>query len=590
MAFNKEKGKSNKSILQEAINVIHDNNPVLNAKDSNAYTNKIVDIMTFCNDPRYLDLAGAKNNFRLWTSQRAILKCFYSGTMGNETSSLSEEEWKWLIDNAEDEEIDGVLYEKNVDEVIKKMEKRAVEGFTFKELHLVLGRRSSKTVLASIISAYEIYKLLTIGDGDPHAFYGLPYGEEIAVINVALSQEQAGRLFTQVEARVRNSPFFAKRIANATTKELRFYTNRDLKDKEGGEANIKVNGSVFILCGHSNPDTLRGHNVITLLFDELAFYDETGKVSGKYFYETLAPSLSKFKPFGHQRVVAISSPAGERGIFFDLFKQAKTTDEMLSFQLPTWKVNPELTYKSLESDRKRNPETFMTEYGAQWTRGGAYGTFFPPDLIDRIIRVDLTPHTKPKPGVNYYLHIDPASNGNRYVAVMVAKEYYASNLGRRRIRVYLANTWVWEALPGIGVQFHTVDKEVIQICSIFHPLAVGYDQYNSMHSLQLLRSHGINCIQTAYNRGYKNKIYQNLLDMMSYEPKPELYIYNEPRLILEMKCLKKRPTLRGISLVTDKFGEVKTDDIVDCLAGATAMASENIRAPLPTAVLVRTNF
>jgi hypothetical protein len=57
-----------------------------------------------------------------------------------------------------------------------------------------------------------------------------------------------------------------------------------------------------------------------------------------------------------------------------------------------------------------------------------------------------------------------------------------------------------------------------------------------------------------------------------------------------MKALKYRPTMRGISLVTDKHGEIKTDDVVDCLAGATAMASESVHAALPLPVLVYTGM
>ncbi|GAG80471.1 unnamed protein product, partial [marine sediment metagenome] len=105
------------------------------------------------------------------------------------------------------------------------------DKFTFRELCLVLGRRGSKTILASVITAYEIYKLLVIGGGDPHKFYGLPYDDEIAIINVALSQEQSGRLFGQVQARIRNSPFFKGRISKETTKEIRFYTDKDLEKK-----------------------------------------------------------------------------------------------------------------------------------------------------------------------------------------------------------------------------------------------------------------------------------------------------------------------------------------------------------------------
>jgi len=511
------------------------------------------------------------------------------GTRGNENLTLSKDEWEWLYENENDEEREGMVYEKNIKDVIRKlmgMEKDARGGLkTFRELHLVLGRRSSKTVMASIISSYEAYKLLVIGDGNPHAFYGLPEDDEIAIINVALSQNQAGRLFYQVQARIRNSPFFTKRVAKGTTSEIRLYTDKDLEKKDKNPK-LEVPGSVLILCGHSNPDTLAGYSAILILFDELAFYDETGKVTGSYFYDRLKPSTAKFVPFGEGRLVEISSPNTTNGIFYEIYKSSKENDSILSFQLPTWCVNPDITYDGLEVDRKRNPERFAIEFGAQWAKGGIYGNYFEDGLVERIIRTDIAPITRPVPGWSYYLHIDPAKNGNRYVALLVGKQFYTNQRGKRRVKVRLANIWVWDPKAGLGLIFNEIDKEVIRICGVFHPMVVTYDQFNSVHSLQLLRSHGINAKQTSYNRAFKNKIYQNLKDMMAYQPHPEIEIYDDARLILEIKALKFRPTARGISLVVDKHGEVNTDDIVDCLAGASAMASDAIHMALPAPVTV----
>ena len=568
--------------LMDAINEIEQNHP-----DFAQESKQIVDIMTFCDDPRYLNLPG--NNFYLWVSQRTILKSFYMGTRGNENLTLSKEEWEWLYSNEQDADIDGMVYEKNIKDVIRKLlalEKGTDQQVkTFRELHLVLGRRSSKTVMASVISSYEAYKLMVIGDGNPHKFYGLPEDDEIAIINVALSQNQAGRLFYQVQSRIRNSPFFANRVAKGTTSEIRLYTDKDL-EKKAKNPKLDVPGSILILCGHSNPDTLAGYSAILILFDELAFYDETGKVTGSYFYDRLKPSTAKFVPFGEGRLVEISSPNTTSGIFYDIYKSSKENDSILSFQLPTWCVNPDITYESLEVDRKRNPERFAIEFGAQWAKGGIYGNYFEDGLVERCVRTDIGPISRPEPGWSYYLHIDPAKNGNRYVALMVGKQFYTNHMGQRRIKVRLANMWVWDPQVGLGLMFNEIDKEVIKICGVFHPMAVTYDQFNSVHSLQLLRSHGINAIQTSYNRAFKNKIYQNLKDMMSYQPKAEIELYDDTRLLLEMKALKYRPTARGISLVVDKHGEVNTDDIIDCLAGASAMAAESLRMSLPAPVVV----
>ena len=172
----------------------------------------------------------------------------------------------------------------------------------------------------------------------------------------------------------------------------------------------------------------------------------------------------------------------------------------------------------------------MIEYGSQWANGGSFGTYFDEGQIDRCIRGDLMPHSRALPGFNYYMHIDPAKKGNNYVAVLVAKERYVTNLGKKRNRVFLAGIWVWKPVPGIGIIFSEIDKEIIKICSVFRPVSVTYDDYHSMHSLQLLKSHGINCTQLSYNRNIKQKIYQNLRDIMSYQPNPEFYLYEDGRM------------------------------------------------------------
>ena len=302
-----------KNTLLEAINEIQRDNPDLKEGGQEGIT----DIMTFCNGKKYLDLPGSR--LKLYLSQKVILKAFYMGTRGNENLKLSQEEWEWLYKNENNEDRDGVVYEKNIKEVIEKLLRKEKEGFKFNELHLVLGRRGTKTLMASIISAYEVYKLLVINNGDPHGFYGLPDDDEITVINVALSQQQAGRLFGQIQARLRNAPFFKGRVSKETTSEIRLFTNKDLEKRKRGTV-LSVPGSIMILCGHSNPDTLRGYNAILILFDELAHYDEGGKVTGKKFYDALKPSLSQFFGHGDGRLVEISSPNMMDGIFYDIFK------------------------------------------------------------------------------------------------------------------------------------------------------------------------------------------------------------------------------------------------------------------------------
>ena len=463
---------------------------------------------------------------------------------------------------------------------------------------------SHNTFLASIITAYEAYKLLVINNGNPHKYYNLPEDDEIAIINVALSQKQAGRLFGQVQARIRNSPFFSNRVAKETADTIRLYTDRDLQKRKDG-SNLSIPGSVLLLCGHSNPDSLAGYSAILILFDEIAFYDETGKVTGKYFVNRLKPSLSKFYKYKAGKVVMISSPNIKNGAFYDAFMEATSSDEKisnscLSFQMPTWDINLDVPYDEpeLAKERNANPEMFTVEYGAQWAEGGAYGNYFEEGAIDRCIMagsaLNLERHRRPKPATNYYMHVDPAKKSNNYAAVLVAKNRYVNAQGQKRTRCSLAGCWVWRPTPGLGLLFDEIDLEVIKICSIFHPMSVTYDDYHSVHSVQRLRGHGINCRQISFNDRIKCKVYQNLRNMMLYQPEPELLLYDDSPetnlLVSELKGLKFKKTKRGYTILPDKHGDITTDDLSDCLAGACSAANEGLRMALPSPTVVRTGW
>lgn len=592
-----KKEEARNAPLFDAIRRIEQENPELVHQDDRY---KIVDIMDFCNNPKFLDIPG--NGLQLFPGQSVILKAFYKGTLGNKNLQLSQEEWEWLYEREGDIEIDGVVYERNMRDVIRKLHQKEKdeEYKPFTQLVLVLGRRGTKTFMASIITAYEAYKLLIVNNGDPHRYYNLPNDDEIAIINVALSQKQAGRLFGQVQSRLRNSPFFENRIAKETSDTIRLYTDRDLEKKSKG-TNLSIQGSILLLCGHSNPDSLAGYSAILLLFDEIAFYDETGKVTGKYFVNRLKPSLSKFYKYRAGKVVMISSPNAKNGAFYDAFTDATSSDKSihescLSFQMPTWDINLDVSYDEpeLTKERNANPEMFKIEFGAQWSEGNTYGNYFEEDAIDRIVRLDIGPHERPLPKFNYYIHVDPAKKSNNYAAVMVGKERYLTPHGKKRNRCVLAGLWVWKPSPRLGLLFEEVDKYLIKICQKFHPISVSYDDYHSVHSVQRLRSHGINCTQIPFNDRVKCKVYQNLRNMMLYQPEPEILLYDNSAetnlLISEMKELKFKKLKRGISILPDKHGDIGLDDLSDCLAGACSAANEGLRMALPTPTVVRTGW
>ena len=301
----------------------------------------IVDIVTFCNSPDYLDLPSSGLN--LYTSQRVILKSFYAGSRGNENLSLDEEEKKWLCANCE------------VHEMSQTINKIAKQRLPFKELCVVAGRRGSKDTLSFIIAIYELYKLIVVNGGNPHGFYRVDLGEEISVSIVTTSMRNNDAFFGRLKKTIKNAPFFKRLVFQITGTKLSMATS--------------CGGKVCVECGHSNPDFLRGTHAVCVVFNELGYYDnKCGKVTGTEFYEALRPSIDYFEAKGDGRMVEISSSAPKNGKLYEVFNNSKSDDSILSFRLPTWVLNPEVSYNSpvLEEVKRRSPAMFAVEFGAEW--------------------------------------------------------------------------------------------------------------------------------------------------------------------------------------------------------------------------------
>lgn len=539
----------------------------------------IVDILTFCNSPRYLNLP--EEGFHLYRGQAAILKIYYFGSLGNENVILTDDDWAWLN-------------EKGQDNVIQRLRAKTdgvnpgeAHNFIFKELHLAFGRRASKTILTSIIVAYEAYKLIKLGD--PYAYYSIPRGEEIAIINVANSQNQANRLFAQIKERIRQAPFFRGRIdGEATASMVRLYTDVDIQRKNDPNTNIAVDGSIVLVCGHSNPDTLRGYSAAAIMFDEFAFYDENPKISGKAFYNALKPSIAKFDKKGDGRLVEISSVNGMSGIFYDIWRDGQSEDpafrDILSFRLATWDINDDLKYDGdfLTKARVQDPDAFNVEFGSMWSTSGVNKKYFSRDLIENCVKTHMFMQSKADPRYKYYAHIDPASSKDAYTLVIVYRVPYVTLRGDKRFRICMAHHQVWK--PGVmGLDFKDIDDQVFRICRAFRTVSVTYDVWNSVHSVEYLRRKGMYANRLQFSRGNKQLFYQNLEDLMNRD---ELWLYYEETIFGELINLKYKPSMRGISIDKDERSDTPTDDYADCLAGAAWMAiGREKKGSLPSTVV-----
>ena len=249
-----------------------------------------------------------------------------------------------------------------------------------RELVLSIGRRSGKTFLASVISAYETYKLLL--KGDPQSYYGLPKANPIQIISVATDKDQAALLYQEVSGHYQNCGFFNPYTANATLTYAKFQTPKDIErygrfcDDPTAKATIKITFKSCIAKG------LRGTGVLVVILDEMAHFTDEGQSSADAVYKAITPATAAFtpknpkdsrQPIGpvQSRIIAISSPMGRQGKFYKLFQQgmkgATLSPDMLCIQAPTWEVNPTIAADFLEAEYVKDATAFFTEYGGYFT-------------------------------------------------------------------------------------------------------------------------------------------------------------------------------------------------------------------------------
>ncbi len=222
---------------------------------------------------------------------------------------------------------------------------------------LACGRRGGKSLMSAVWACYDA----CIHDLRKHQRPGEPR----YVLLVAGSLTQARALFRTVLDMFK-APMLAPMVLGEPTQdEIRL-----------------VNGAILRVVPCSDRTT-RGLPASTVILEELASYtDTTGHQSGEAVYRALAPSVAQFK--GEGRIITLSSPRGQRGVFYRLFQQAATRNDGYALHCPTWELNPDIDRSFLERERERDPELFAQEYEASFTAIG--GSFIPSIKLEEATR------------------------------------------------------------------------------------------------------------------------------------------------------------------------------------------------------------
>jgi intein/homing endonuclease len=472
---------------------------------------------------------------------------------------------------------------------------------------------SGKDFLTSIIALYEAMKLLECPTGSPFIYYGLASGNPIYILTIATSGDQAHILFNEMKARIHTSEYFRSKVGKIEIDKMWLLTPEDRKHNkklvESGQDNIQTPGSVVIMSGHSNSESLLGKRIFALLLDEVASFKSAtaSSSSGDRIYSALAPATSDFKipgktylneqgkelPFYDSKIISISSPRSEEGILYKLYREAPDSPSRLAFKLPTWKVNLQFDEDSLRSEFKFiNDTEFAMEFGAEFS-GTAGEKFIPNKYVDEAVdlgrKMLLTQKMHGYPGQVYFAHLDPATRSHNYALVILHIEERIRATERNglhvkeKIKLFVVDHLkFWQPTVDDSIKINDVDQYIIRLARLFRFAMVSFDDFNSTASMQKIRAKGIPTRITSFRKQYKIKIYDTLEQLLINHQLVLPYKGDcATQLTGELKCLKRIYTPIGFKIKPDPESNFPTDDMVDALAGAIGSSSESVYTGYP---------
>ena len=387
-------------------------------------------------------------------------------------------------------------------------------GNPYTECILLIGMRSGKTTVASIMATYEAFQLLNMEN--PITYYGLPKGSEIFIFNVAVSEQQArDTVFAHIKARIDSSEW---------------WQNRDVVEHYNEFIFPVSDGKVVIRCGHSNSASLAGKTTKCGIIDEIArFKDTGGKSSAQIVYETIRRSTRTFNTPTHPHdghVISISSPMYQDDYQMQLYNYGKKSDLVYTMRCPTWEFNPNITFESLEDEFERNPESAWRDYGAipsaalelyirepHRVRAAVNINYVDPfRREDGILHMDW----KGNPQLTYYLGGDPAVKNDCFGLSLIHREGNA-----------IINDWAFRFEPEKkSSDIREIDATelrefVLSVAKVCNLGGAVFDTWQYPETVQLLRAEIGNVMQHTVDKAtydlLKEGIYDGRVLLAGYE-------------------------------------------------------------------------
>ena len=539
----------------------------------------VKDILTFLEEPWGLNLN--ENTQPLLPGQRFILKLYYKIPLDtkNKTMVVRDKFNERVLYNFTEQEYLNYLYQEG------RCNIKYIDDKPRNELVLVIGRRGTKSTIATWIAAYETYKLLKVYHPQKH--YKLLPDSEIHLTMLATSEDQANLLFHQVLGYFAQSTFFHRYMNRPTSDRVSIRSRRDLeKYGEEGKASIVVKSSPCSARG------VRGASNILAIMDEQAhFVDDKGasNKSDKAVYDALTPSIAQFGNDG--KIVNISSPLNKTGILWDLYTQALDgAENILLIKAPSWEINTTLSSSYLRGRYNLDPIAYDCEFGGNFSE--RIKAWMPEDYLKRVIVPNLTKKTKGEVRVPHFIGLDIGFKGDGTAIAICHVESEEQENGEFIDKIEL--DYVESRAAGEPpyedydiLDFELVSDWIKDVCQNFHIVEGLLDQHNGQLVCQNLAKKGMGQFEMIYHtRQFNSKLYQNFM-MLTIDKKLRLYgdemgPHTNPDYIEELLQLQVKQYSKNIISVEAPKLKGHHDDKSDAIMRAVWLASQAISEGMVT--------
>jgi phage terminase large subunit-like protein len=534
-------------------------------------TDEVVDIIVFAEATWGLGV-------NLLPTQKFVLKCFYGMELDDKDEyipvpNLTNER---ILYNFTELGFLNWLYEEG------RCNTNVVTGVPFQELILSVGRRGTKSSMASYISNYELYKL--VKRGDPAHYYGFQPGAQVYILNVAPTDDQAGIVFDMIQNQAMECPYMRDRSLHNTMTYFDIQTDADMKMR-----GRKPKASIISLAGGCSSNALRGRNAIVVVMDEMAFFlDNAGRFSGTEVYKALTPSVASFGSDG--KIICISSPYAKYGAFYERFNESfQETDITLTFKMYSSMANHKVGTAILKAAKRRDRTAFMCEYGGEFS-DAVTAWIDDEDEFRRCISPKPA-QGKGAPDIKYFMGIDLGFKNDGAAVAIVHRDIKTG-------KIYLdyADVWfsgasdVWDFDDSIyGGCRKYAHQDLLKMADIvgeikdlvrWFPLKAGvFDQSNGYALAELLKAKGLKQIGMENLTDKKNHQIYELTKRMYAEQL--LVLYDHPVLVPEMLTLESERRSKHIIIVRAPNRRGAHDDISDALSRAVWLCYKTYKKQVP---------